>query len=310
MPNMQLPPLSDDLTGVPVSGSWYRGGRKNFYPSEEVLSRPESAGYVVMGWEPRAPFIESNTRIAAIGSCFAAELARALKAKNLNVGQFDDSQDIAYSHMVRVSAGLENTFAMLQHLEFALEGRDLRSDLWVDRDGRPLDISEPTREAVKSFYSSTDVFIFTFGLSEIWCDAESGEPFWRAIPVKRFDSRKHAFRLSTVDENRTNIVRIANLIWKHNQTAKIIFTLSPVPLIATFRPHSCMTANEVSKATLRVAIDEAMAELAPQGQAYYWPSYEFVRCYFKHAYMADGRHIKPEIVNRIIDLFFRYFAVE
>ena len=43
---------------------------------------------------------------------------------------------------------------------------------------------------------------------------------------------------------------------EHRAEAAIVFTLSPIPLHATFRPISCMTANAVSKATLRVELDE------------------------------------------------------
>ena len=46
------------------------------------------------------------------------------------------------------------------------------------------------------------------------------------------------------------------MIRKNNKNASIIFTLSPVPLKATFRNMSCTVANSVSKAILRVALDE------------------------------------------------------
>ena len=60
---------------------------------------------------------------------------------------------------------------------------------------------------------------------------------------------------STVDENEANIVRIVELIRSVNPSAPIVLTLSPVPLLATFRGRSCVTADAVSKAALRMAID-------------------------------------------------------
>ena len=50
------------------------------------------------------------------------------------------------------------------------------------------------------------------------------------------------------------------VIRKHRPDARIVVTLSPIPLMATFRPVSCMVANSVSKASLRCAIDTVMTE--------------------------------------------------
>ena len=70
--------------------------------------------------------------------------------------------------------------------------------------------------------------------------------FWKAIPADKFDENKHGFRISSVEENTNNLENICLLIKKHLHKAKIIFTLSPIPLMATFRPQSCITANSIS----------------------------------------------------------------
>ena len=49
---------------------------------------------------------------------------------------------------------------------------------------------------------------------------------------------------------------------KHVPHASVVLTLSPVPLAATFRGVSCVTANAASKATLRAAVDVPPAERA------------------------------------------------
>jgi len=87
----------------------------------------------------------------------------------------------------------------------------------------------------------------------------------------------------------------------------IVLTLSPAPLAATFRPVSCITANAVSKASLRVAIDELMRDRADDPKLFYFPSYEMVTSVLPNAYEDDLRHPTPATVATIMQLFKRYF---
>lgn len=104
--------------------------------------------------------------------------------------------------------------------------------------------------------------------------------------------RKLGFRVASFEENKQNIRRIHDLIRTHRPQAKVIFTVSPIPLKATFRPVSSITANAVSKALLRGAVDEVYREVQGQGAMFYWPSYEIVQHVFADPWMADRRHVK------------------
>jgi len=97
-----------------------------------------------------------------------------------------------------------------------------------------------------------------------------------------------------------------------NATAPIVLTLSPVPLKATFRGISCVTADCVSKSTLRVAIDSVLGH-SLEG-VYYWPSFEIVKWLGPHvpwpAYGSaekDSRHVAQYLVAHIIDAFVEAF---
>jgi len=83
--------------------------------------------------------------------------------------------------------------------------------------------------------------------------------FWRGVPKDVYDEKRHVFRLTTVDENADNLTRLVEVVRQVNPTAPIILTLSPVPLLATFREISCLTADCVSKSVLRVALDQVMS---------------------------------------------------
>ena len=91
------------------------------------------------------------------------------------------------------------------------------------------------------------------------------------------------------------------LIRQHAPEARLIFTLSPVPLLATFRPVSCISANTVSKAILRVAVDELFVKEDPR--LHYWPSYEIVLEGFENSLKPDNRHVREEVLAFIMALF-------
>ncbi|MSV30485.1 MAG: hypothetical protein EXQ52_17335, partial [Bryobacterales bacterium] len=86
---------------------------------------------------------------------------------------------------------------------------------------------------------------------------------------------------------------------------KVIFTLSPVPLLFTFRDQSPITANHVSKAILRVALDEFLfsEDIRARNQYYYFPSYELVLNLFDNPFESDNRHVRPEVAAAILDIF-------
>jgi GSCFA family len=157
-------------------------------------------------------------------------------------------------------------------------------------------------------------FVFTLGLAEVWQDRETGGVFWRGVPEEIFDAQRHVFRLSTVEENEANIVEIVRLIRSENPSAPILLTLSPVPLAATFRDISCITADCVSKSVLRIALDRVLER--GLGGVYYWPSFEVVRWGGAHlpwrAYGLDDRnprHVSRYLVREIIDAFVDSFYV-
>ena len=122
-----------------------------------------------------------------------------------------------------------------------------------------------------------------------------------------FDEEKHGFKVLSANENRANLKRVYDIIRDHRPDAKIVLTLSPIPLVATFRPVSCITANAVSKASLRVAIDEFMRDLEQDPDLYYFPSYEIVTSYLEAPMRPDLRHPKPEAVEFVMQTFKKYY---
>ena len=282
--------------------TWFRGEHTNFNPDVATLSSPEAiAEFVLKGWLPAAPAVDHGTRITAFGSCFAENISTWLFKRNFNVLNKSDPASSAY--VVRMGEGMVNSFVIRQQFEWAWENKVFEEQLWHGYDAEEYGYDEQVRLETKAIFDTTDVFILTFGLSEVWYDEPTGNVFWRTVPRDRYDPKRHKFRVSTVEENRDNILAIHELIRKYRPDAKTIITLSPIPLIATFRNAGCLTANSVSKATLRVAIDQAMSAAGADREVYYWPSYELVTDVFHLPYKPDRRHVRGEVIEYILKLF-------
>jgi hypothetical protein len=287
-------------------GSWYRGETTNFIPSKRDLEASDAVDrYVVPGWTPSVPVIRKDTRVLAFGSCFAAHITEHLHDRGFCVlGRHLDLD----AHIIRFGEGMVNSFAMRQQLEWALDGKEIPEGLWFSEHKDVCAADPALQEQTRQIILSADAFVFTLGVSEIWYDKRNGEALWRAVPAFLFDGQVHGFRVSTVAENYANLARMRELIRRIKPTAPIIFTLSPVPLMATFRPVSCVTASSVSKAILRVSIDELMRAHADDPNLLYFPSYEIVKEYFVDPYLEDNRHPRPEVVSFVMNTFERHYC--
>jgi len=96
-------------------------------------------------------------------------------------------------------------------------------------------------------------------------------------------------------------------LWRaHNKNIKIIVTVSPVPLLATYRAkeHHVITANAHSKAVLRVAAEEFASK---NKDVFYFPSYETVMYCTEQPWKPDLRHVAPHTVDNVMRLFSKMF---
>lgn len=175
----------------------------------------------------------------------------------------------------------------MSKLEFSLNQiRDFR--------GRYLDVMARTVDA--------DVIIITLGYVETWYDNELGiylntsppQPLIKAQP-DRFE-----FRVLSYNDILSALHDVYDLLKKHRtKPLKMLITVSPVPLLATFRDIDVLVANAYSKSVQRAAIDEFIRDV--EGVDYF-PSYEFV--ILSNPTMAwargDYRHVSPDLVARIM----------
>ncbi len=308
--------LRDDLR---TRRGWYRGEHCNFAPRRGDLKSSENSAreFVLKGWIPDKPFLTKETPIVAFGSCFASHITQYLKERGYAIAAsgrgLSAGSGKPRKNSIQFNDGVNNTFALKQVFEHVYENKTFIEETWHDAEGATISRMDKFREVALAVFEKTDVFILTLGLSEIWQNKETKEVFWRSVPEAQFDPKIHEFRVSTVSENKANIQYVYDQIKKHKPEAKVIFTVSPVSLVATFRPVSCITANCVSKSILRAAVDEVYRENNGDDNPdlWYWPSYELVEKLYPNPYRSDGdtRHIRKEVAHTIMEEFEKAYSL-
>ena len=243
---------------------------------------------MITGWAPKEPLLGIDDSVYTLGSCFARELLRYLTKAGVS------------SKRVWIPSGLNNSFAILDFFSWCATGQETGRGFRYDRleTGEIVEWKpEGERQAYADEFAKAGAFVFTFGLAEVWEDKETGGVFWRGVPEEIFDADRHVFRLSSVEENTANIRQIIEHCRAMNPDAPVVLTLSPVPLMATFRDVSCITADAVSKSVLRVALDQVMRD-GREG-VYYWPSYEVVKWVGPHLDWPAYGLAQPQAPRRL-----------
>lgn len=275
--------------------------------------------------DPRAP-------IATAGSCFAQHLSRALVARGFNwldaepaPAILPPSQHAAFNYGVfSFRTGNIYTPALLaQWFKWAVtrkplieaapaEGGGFRDLMRPNIEPSPF-ISE--RELQASFNHTLvtigqgmrllDTFVFTLGLTEAWRNRRTGVvyPMCPGTIAGTFNPDDHEFVNYDYQQTRAAMDRALRFLWSVNPQAKVLLTVSPVPLTATASGDHVLPATIYSKSVLRaVAGDLAKAH----DQVDYFPSYEIISAFpSRGAYYEDNlRSVKPAGVERVMQTFF------
>jgi hypothetical protein len=115
---------------------------------------------------------------------------------------------------------------------------------------RPLPSSERRQGTVRNSY---DVFIFTLGLTEAWRCRRDGAvlPIVPGATAGAFCDADYEFVNFTYDEIVDDLEQFQIRLEKINPTAQVIYTVSPVPLVASYSTQHVAVATTASKSVLR-----------------------------------------------------------
>lgn len=307
--------------GLPDSAYWRR-----------AVARPDGmVDPVGDGFLRLAP----GDRVATAGSCFAQHIARHLKEAGFGHLVTEPAHPILPPDVARAAGyglftarygNIYTTLQLLQLLDRA-EGRFLPQEpAWERPDGRLADPFRPTIEpggfgslaeleddraqhlaAVRAMVRTLDVLVFTLGLTETWVSRADGAafPLCPGVAAGRFDPARHAFRNLGAGEVRDQLVEAIGRLRALNPAARVVLTVSPVPLAATMSGGHVLAATAYSKAVLRVAAQE-VADALPD--VHYFPSYEIVTGpQARGRYFAeDLREVTAEGVARVMSIFLHH----
>ena len=285
---------------------WYLGeGRIHTVPTKADYAAG-GIRTVLDGWLPEQPLIHADTRVIGVGSCFARYFILWLAEQGFNRA-VDESP---YNALMRYGATFESPAVIAQQFRWAFDEYDAKDALWIGKDKELFEANDERKRMVRDTLQRTDVLILTLGLSEVWYDKQTGEPLWRALTRRHYDPQRHVFRVETMADTKRHLEKIEDIRRRHLPNLKIVFTVSPVRLTATFRPISAITANSVSKAILRAALDEFLRERQElvNRELFYFPSYEIVHDFFRDPFEEDNRHVTGFVAGHVVRAFARHFC--
>lgn len=281
--------------------------------------------------------IEKSDLISTAGSCFAQHIARNLAASGYNYyvsemapKDLDQIEALRQNYGV-YSARYGNIYTarqLLQLLHRALGVVEPLVRIWTRPDGafvdpfrpeiipegfaseRELDLSRQIHlAAVREILLKSDIFVYTLGLTEAWESKLDGSivPLAPGVVGSPSDNETYRFRNFTVEETKADLREAFNLMREIRPNLKILLTVSPVPLIATYEKQHILTATTYSKSVLRVAASALREEFSFVD---YFPSYEIITSQSNRGryYEEDLRGVKPEGVSHVMRIFFRHYC--
>jgi len=251
-----------------------------------------------------------------------------LKADRLRIDSiFDQRYHMNYYTPGVIAQELKDSSSYSSDYHYQRSHSFVPSTIWLDQNTKFSGWLDPTRrccyaedkemllEASKSVshaifegLKKSKLFIITLGLVEQWIyEMNSEEYLFNQFPTyanlypdkKVLKSLKVEFlEFNDVLQCLTSIVESIRI---HNN-APIIFTVSPVPLMRTFRKNmNVFEANMTSKSTLHAAVKEFVNS---RHDILYFPSYEMASS-IGYAFFEerDYRHPKKEMVELITNSF-------
>ncbi len=163
--------------------------------------------------------------------------------------------------------------------------------------------------AIRRAVEEMDVFVFTLGLTEAWEDTRDGAIFPIAPGVSGgvWDRKSVQFRNFSLQETTVDLAAALALIRGRNPNVRILLTVSPVPLNATYENRHVWVSTTVSKAVLRLAAEQMRSSF---DDIAYFPSYEIITApHLRGRYFAeDCRSVLPAGVDHVMRLFLAHFG--
>lgn len=282
-------------------------------------------------WQPMP--LRRSDRIATAGSCFAQHIGNHLAARGADFMDMEPAPPMfSTTNEARrwgygvFSCRYGNVYTTRQLIQLFDEAHGTRTPIervW-EKDGRFYDalrasvdpVGQDSDEAVlalrsqhltavQQMFAELDVFVFTMGLTEGWEHAEDGTMFAVApgTIAGTYDPARYTFRNLRYGEIRDDMVAFWEKLRTVNPTARMLLTVSPVPLAATATQNHVLVATTYSKSVLRAVAGELAEDVK---DIHYFPSFEIVSSHPGRGtfFEPDLRNVNPSGVNHVMSHFF------
>lgn len=280
--------------------------------------------------------ITPEDRIGTMGSCFAQHLSRHLARSGLGYFVAERApaglpeQEAARRNYGTFSARYGNVYTVEQAVQlFRRAYGDMkpeeaawrRGDVLVDpfrplvepegfADAASLEADTASHlAATRRVFEESDVLVFTLGLTEAWRGRSDGSVFATAPGVNGGEYRpeRYEFVNYDLDAVRAGLFELCDLYRSVKPDGRVLLTVSPVPLIATYEPRHVLVSTTVSKSILRVAADEAYRRF---DFVDYFPSYELIApaTSVHDHYEPDRRSVKDSGVAHVMRVFTHHYV--
>jgi hypothetical protein len=280
----------------------------------------------------RGAHISRDDKVMTLGSCFAQRLGQELRSFGLTLFNTEPppqglSAEEAQARQYGVyTARYGNVYTPRQALQLLQRALGLlpppTEGAWSNN-GRFVDALRPTiepngwatpeavlREAdthlgyVRDAFAGCNWLVMTLGLTEAWRSRLDGTvyPVAPGVAGGSFDAEHHEFVNFSALEATTDLLAFIGLLHDLNPQAKVLLTVSPVSMIATYEPRHVWESTVVSKAALRVAADAAERRFS---HVTYFPAYEIVTSPANNGryYDDDLRQVSHHGIRQVMKAF-------
>lgn len=285
----------------------------------------------VLGFEK----IASEAKIATMGSCFAQRLSQFIARSGLTYfvpenapPGISEAERQARQYGV-FSARYSNVYTARQALQlFQRAFGQFRpiDDVW-QRDDRYVDAFRPRIEPdgfaspeevraeaerhltyVRRVFTDSDWLILTLGLTECWRSRADGAvyPLAPGVAGGTYDPGRYEFMNASVSEVVADLAALFEAIAAVNGRLRIMLTVSPVPIIATYEQRHVLVSSICTKSILRAAADEVERRFS---NVVYFPGYEIVLSPSSEGryYTDDLRHVSQLGLDHVTRVFAKHF---
>lgn len=277
--------------------------------------------------------LRRDDKFYAIGSCFARGLEYALQRRKMSVeSAAPEFARLASVNKERTGIGFinkYNTFSILNELRWALDPAavfpvesigKVTETTWSDPHANPtlelVGLEETLKrrallQTVTKRIVNCRAVIVTLGLAEVWRDVKA-DVYLNNTPIPPLRERepdRYELHLTSFAQNWANLEAIHALLSRYGHPdLRIVVTVSPVPLHATFLKMDVVLATTYAKSLLRAA---AQQWATAHDNVDYFPSYEIVQNSARAAvWESDRIHVTRAGVQHIIGLFLQSYLEE